>query len=629
VNPWSTLGIEPTNELIAIKRAYAVKLKQTRPDDDASAYQALRDAYEFAQQQARLTAQQSAGEIAQPTMEQGTQAAHLIVPDDFNQTPAPTAAQQAPKLETEPDFPAYIPARDLAAQTLHHLQSAGSDALVASWPLLEREFDNLPLLERTEASRWFAQLVIDAEKMPRAFASALSTYFHWDTDFRTEQVLGTPRAIALRERLHEINYGFLADEAFRQRYVEVSVFGHLAQVLAKWQLYLFAILAPSRLARLWNELAPRQRYALGVPPPPLHTRADHAMEMGGWVRTALVLMLGATVTQLKRDMAAPWTERLAVTAVLGLGGLLVVLLGYRAFLSIKRSLQSVMRPEGLAPGLPRPSFLAALGFGCMLGATLMCGIGEANAWPAAFRTGFASPMLVCITLMLIVLASLVPSLPATEASPALPAILLLCIVTGVYFPGLTHLPWTGACLGMTWFMVCSIAHTLYRDEIETLGNKPTTRNFAYFAVALARITIAWPYRLMLTAANQSARYVIAVVGISLVALPTEHRAWQLPFSIFVSVMFAVFSGFSLKQAMALTPDAKAQWKSWIGMAALLLWIVWIGVYFSVGAQIDMLFGWKPPADTTDVYIRRFGLAFCVPPLLLMWGRGFLKLEKIR
>lgn len=41
---WETLGLEPTNEQAAIKRAYAAKLKLVRPDEDPVGFQALREA---------------------------------------------------------------------------------------------------------------------------------------------------------------------------------------------------------------------------------------------------------------------------------------------------------------------------------------------------------------------------------------------------------------------------------------------------------------------------------------------------------------------------------------------------------------------------------------------------------
>lgn len=56
---WEILGIEPTHEVSAIKKAYAAKLKVHHPEDDPIGYQQLREAYDQAIKQAKRQQKQT------------------------------------------------------------------------------------------------------------------------------------------------------------------------------------------------------------------------------------------------------------------------------------------------------------------------------------------------------------------------------------------------------------------------------------------------------------------------------------------------------------------------------------------------------------------------------------------
>src|SRR6187551_930011 len=125
---WQVLGLaEPTDELTLIKRSYAAKLKLTRPDNDAQAYQALREAYD------RM--------VAWARQQQALRAA----------APEP----REPKEPTEPAEPVEPPAPEepvadaLSPETLCELVTRavplGPAALEALVPVLRRHLNDLPL----------------------------------------------------------------------------------------------------------------------------------------------------------------------------------------------------------------------------------------------------------------------------------------------------------------------------------------------------------------------------------------------------------------------------------------------------------------------------------------------------
>lgn len=134
---WALLGIEETGDERAVKRAYAKRLKQTRPEDDPVAFQELRLAYERALDLARYVREheeepraEQAAPPPPPTMtsEEITAAALSILQQAEivrqataqapNAIPITTpVTTQLPELipELAPELPQELPPRPLAA----------------------------------------------------------------------------------------------------------------------------------------------------------------------------------------------------------------------------------------------------------------------------------------------------------------------------------------------------------------------------------------------------------------------------------------------------------------------------------------------------------------------------------
>jgi len=159
---WDELGISPTGEAAAIRRAYAIRLKQIRPDDDPAGFARLRAAYEAA-----LTYVQRPGEaeLAGTAPRSSREAAPMSQP----------AADLSPGTErlpspTEADSAALIVSEALARRDI----TAAAEVLEAA-----RTSSTLPLeWEMALTDRLLAILVTD-RSLPGSLVLDVATRFGW------------------------------------------------------------------------------------------------------------------------------------------------------------------------------------------------------------------------------------------------------------------------------------------------------------------------------------------------------------------------------------------------------------------------------------------------------------------
>lgn len=106
---WEILEIEPTGDTKAIKRAYAKKLKVTRPDENPKGFQDLHDAYKRALQQAewiaRRQAEETFDEDEYDEEEDDWDDAPLAETEDQLHIHRPEAANYLPELFDDEDPP--------------------------------------------------------------------------------------------------------------------------------------------------------------------------------------------------------------------------------------------------------------------------------------------------------------------------------------------------------------------------------------------------------------------------------------------------------------------------------------------------------------------------------------------
>ena len=308
---WECLGLAgPTQDIRAIKSAYARRLRHTRPEDDPQAYQDLRAAYEAAQQWAALPA--VAEEPGQPT--------ERLAPAQAVATPIAAPAEYAAERLEEP-----LPELDLPA-LFNRLDQTwtlfGEQALWRAWAEVAAQLESAPLARQGEVSARMADWVLNHPSAPPGWLYQVAKQFGWLDDFRVQRLIGPERVQALQALyLDNVLPVQLSAET-------VDAFSPLTQALQaaqqgpRWLALLLAVMHGGRLGLLAGALDRRLFRGLGLAPE-TSERLAPLLRQAFWVRVSLLLaLLGSTAALIGAEAETYLAQAgLCVLLFVGLGAL--------------------------------------------------------------------------------------------------------------------------------------------------------------------------------------------------------------------------------------------------------------------------------------------------------------------
>ena len=168
---WTILGIEPTDNATAIRRAYSRQLKLTNPEDDAEGFKRLREAYEAALHAAQFVRQ---SDDAPEVDEQ--------IADD---TPTPTSSEQvsvasedADAAEVDSRYQDFMDAYRRFREALTN-PAIPDDTLLDTFTVLAHHaaLENLPLRLKFETS--LAALLLACTPRSHFLISRAAEVFDW------------------------------------------------------------------------------------------------------------------------------------------------------------------------------------------------------------------------------------------------------------------------------------------------------------------------------------------------------------------------------------------------------------------------------------------------------------------
>ncbi|MRW92719.1 hypothetical protein GJ699_22220 [Duganella sp. FT80W] len=510
---WEILGIAITTDAATIKKAYASRLKVTRPDEDAEGYQRLRDAYQQALQQSKATPQPAPSESA---------------------SPAPPPVAEAPEMRAE----------QFINIVFQHWDIEDQSSLMVFWPELKAKLDRVPLNQISVFSNIAASMVLQYPKLPVEFVEQLGLHFEWKRDFTLARNLGAGRATDLLARLERVSFelGTLRmkreleqraaiNEAKRnkeaeeqritdieQRFANAAAFARLLGSATPNVSKLHAFLAGPCLRQNWNQLTAEHCEVLDIRSEAISQGAD-LLAQAGRMRSLLSLTIACVAAVLNIILGSGHDYALPL--------LLVILLSY--FFPVgywHESLKNYLYPQRIADalftqGVRDPKFARITSVMACFYAMGICLMINKTLPDEAF------PIVAIVAVALLLFVSW--SAPREANQPDIeitPAIFCLCLTscwtlglkgaTLVSVSAFWH-AWSYAAKKQTWLWSGAIIWLLTSVGLY----------FYYDGMPIAAIGIGVPWLLSTLYKKESLGYALAAMGVSVIYLPTANSALQM------------------------------------------------------------------------------------------------------
>lgn len=198
---WRQLGLAPTDDVRAIRRAYAAKLKAIDVDRDPQAFIALREAFEQAQNEARWRQYEQAEDEDETDAVEADTGSIDDTPDDWGDSLAteldfdalerdPLAAELAfappapnpwaPLTADDYDDHARALSGLLLGEHAEHWPSPEeTEAMLAHWQRITRDPRMQEMSFYGDAENWFADLIARAVPFSDPLVTPVADYFGW------------------------------------------------------------------------------------------------------------------------------------------------------------------------------------------------------------------------------------------------------------------------------------------------------------------------------------------------------------------------------------------------------------------------------------------------------------------